>query len=281
VEEVIIRDREIWTVSPEGQRARMDLEEFARVFNRLNGQPGIQDLILPDGVKLVKSRGPMMVWVYEQSPRLSSLKWIAKDSPVPFGKRTKYRTVRIALPYLVVLAVFEKDMGDRFQLSHKNECYFRNEPIKSPKDALSYPALLNCSKFEPQEGQPLSWICTANMDLRSLALETNDNKRMRKAFSALLHCLLETGYNLSSEHHEASSWFTESTGVDPRVSTIEAWEKATSKKWDFVLDVPWLPTGFTLEGVVERIFQNACLAAPKAACSADFARILFNHARSE
>ena len=58
----------------------------------------------------------------------------------------------------VMLAAFEGDM-----LSGHNECFFRRRPLEKEDDDLLYPALLNCSKFTPQEGKPLSWICTAKM----------------------------------------------------------------------------------------------------------------------
>jgi len=276
-EEVVIKGKQVCATSPEGQRACIDLERFIQVVVRLLGQAPQGDCILPDGVKLEKTRGPITVWVYERPPQVYSLKWIAGDSPAPFGKETKYRTVRIALPYLLVLAVFERGAGDHLMLSHRNECFFLNAPLKSPQDKLFYPALLNCSKFEPQEGHPLSWICTAKLDVRSLALEKDHNRRMRESLRALLHCLLETGYNQSSEHNEESSWFTESTGVDPRVSTVEKWERATAKDPLFVLDVPWLETGFSLDGVIERIFQNVGLTSGKVCTAEDVKRIVFNN----
>ena len=274
--EVIVKGKEVCAVSPEGQQACMDLEKFLEVLPRFNGQPEDQDWILPDGIKLVKTRGSVTVLVYERPPQVYNLKWIADDSPAPFGRGTKYRTVRIALPYLIVLAVFERARGTRIQLSQTNECFFRNTPLKSIQDELLYPALLNCSKIATEAGQPLSWICTAKMDLRAVARERDENKRMREGLRTLLHCLLETGYNHSSEHHEKSSWFTESTTVDPRVSTIENWEKATKEDQLFVLDVPWLRTGLTLGLTIDRIFQNLGAFHPKVTCADDIKRILFN-----
>jgi hypothetical protein len=218
--------------------------------------------------------------VYERSPQVYSFKWIARDSPVPFGSGTKYRTVRIALPYLVVLAVFELGKRNVIQLSGRNECFFRRHPLKSTGDELFYPALLNCSKFDPPEGRPLSWICTAKLDYKQLSKKPDNNTRMQTSLHALLHTLLETGYNRSSDYHEASSWFTESTGVDPRISTIENWEKATAKDPLFVLDVPWLSTGLTLEQVIERIFKNSDARRPGISSAADIRRILFNYGDS-
>jgi hypothetical protein len=276
--EVLIKGNEVSAVSPEGQRACMDLETFLEVLPRFNGQPFEHDWILPDGIKLVKSKGSITVLVYERPPQVHSLKWIARDSPAPFGRGTKYRTVRIALPYLIILASFERVRGACMQLSKINECFFRKAPLKSLEDELFYPALLNCSKIPIEAGRPLSWICTTKMNVRAAAGEREDNQRMREGVRALLHCLFETGYNHSSEHHEGSSWFTESTGVDPRISTIEEWEKATAREPLFVLDVPWLKTGMTLQEAMERLFRLGGAHHGRVSSAADLMRILFNHA---
>jgi hypothetical protein len=275
-ENVVIRGREVLAISPEGQAASMSLEKLIKILTGFNTRVNT-DCILPDGIKLIASRGPVTIWVYERAAQVYSLKWITEDSPKPYGRGTTYRTVRISLPYLVVLAVFIPGRANRTQLSGYNECFFRQAPLRSPDDELFYPALLNCSKFDPQKGRPLSWICTAKLDYRSLSKEPDDNRRMRISLRALLHTLLEAGYNRSSEHHEESSWFTESAAADPRISTIENWEKATAEDPLFVLDVPWLKTGRTLEQIIERIFSNLGAMRPQFSSATDIKRLLFNH----
>ena len=105
-------------------------------------------VVLPDGVKLLDARGPATIWVHETPPRVYRFKWIAADSPARFGPETRYRQVRIALPYLIVMAAFDGQM-----LSGQNECSFRVAPLEDENDELLYPALLNCSKFTPQKGE--------------------------------------------------------------------------------------------------------------------------------
>jgi hypothetical protein len=227
-------------------------------------------MILAGGIRYLDSKGHTTIWVHETPPCVYSFKWIAADSPARFGPETKYRTVRIALPYLVVLAAFEGDM-----LSPHNECFFRTGPLRDDGDELLYPALLNCSKFTPQEGRPLSWICTAKIDPSQFLGQSDPRQRMRAGFKALMHCLLETGFNYSSEDHEGSSWFTESTGCDPRVSTVESWEKATEENPLFVLDVEWLKTGLTLRQMIDRMYSYRGVGNGGLAES-DLARILFN-----
>ena len=272
---VTIHGTEVSASSPEGQTASMPLEAFlAKLAGRSMDTGGV---VLPDGIKAVLSEGSITIWVYECPPAVQRLLWIAPDSPVPFGPGTKYRSVRLALPYLIMLVVFAADTRGNLQLTSANECFFRVEPLKSLDDPLLFPALLNCSCFEPQEGRPLSWICTQHLKPTPAMHNPDISKRLTANFEALRHCLLETGFNLSSEHHEYSSWFSQSQKVDPRLATVEAWEAATAENSLFVLEVPWLPAKHTVRQVAERIFkqQQARAKAPRAASA--LARIVFNH----
>jgi len=270
-----IQGATIRATSPEGQVATMGLQRLAELLARQG--MSTCGTVLPDGVKLLESRGPVSVWVHESPPRVYSFKWIAGDSAAPFGQGTKYRIVRIALPYLIVLVVFEPHGRGAQQLSGRNECFFRVAPLSSGDDELLFPALLNCSKFTPPHGKPLSWICTAQMNRAAIAREPDTPKRLRAGFHALLQCLLETGFNYSSEHHEGASWFTESARVDPRIASVEAWEKATEHDPLFVLDVPWLKTGLGLRQVLDRIFLHSRAHDVPFATARDAARLVFNH----
>jgi hypothetical protein len=269
-ETLVVEGTTVRAFTPEGPEATLPLPDF---LGRLSPPvPDTGDLVMPDGTALVRTRGACTVLVHQTPPAVCKLQWIADGSPAQFGAGTVYRDVTIALPYLLVLAVFENG-----ELSGASECFFRNAPVTSPDDELHYPALLNCSKFTPREGRPLSWICTQKLD-RSRIVGTGRNTRIRSGLKALLHCLLETGFNYSSEHHEGSSWFTESRGVDPRVASIEAWEQATSVSPLFVLDVPWLKTGYSVARLVERIFSQRppAVQPPPLSTAGDLARLVFN-----
>jgi hypothetical protein len=272
-----MQDTEVIATSPEGKTAAMPIEAFlAKVAMRRMDTGGV---VLPDGVKAVLTEAAITLWVYECPPCLQRFRWIAPDSPVPFGPGTKYRAVRLALPYLIMLVVFAADARGNLQLTGANECFFRVEPLTTLEDPLLYPALLNCSRFEPPDGRPLSWICTQHLKPTPAMRDPDLSKRLTGGFEALRHCLLETGFNLSSEHHECSSWFTESQSrkVDPRINTVEAWEAASAQNSLFVLEVPWIPTNHTVRQAAERIFkqQQARAEAPRTATA--LARIVFNH----
>jgi hypothetical protein len=269
---VTIQGKEAVARSPEGQTAKMKLDALLEHLSPPRMKTG--GMVIPRGVEWMDTRGPMTIWAHVTPPRVYNFQWVAPDSPVRFGSGAKYRPVQLALPYLVVMAVFEDGV-----LSGVNECFFRVAPLDDETDELLYPALLNCSRFEPPDGKPLSWICTAKLDTGPVRRCRDPKKRMRVGLKALLHCLLDAGFNYSSDDHEFSSWFTESTRVDPRVKTVEDWEQA-SKDPLFVLDVPWLKTGKSVRQVADRIFANRGLPEKPIVSSTDLARIIFNHSPS-
>ncbi|HEY2952916.1 MAG TPA: hypothetical protein VGK40_10050, partial [Verrucomicrobiae bacterium] len=127
LDHITIDGGEVTATSPEGKMASMPLEEFAaRMASRKMDTCGV---ILPSGVVAMKSEGPITVWVHQTPPSVYRFKWIAKDSPAPYGSEAKYRTVRIALPYLLVFAVFTGEHG-QLTLSKNNECFFRTDPLE-------------------------------------------------------------------------------------------------------------------------------------------------------
>ena len=196
-----IEETEAIATSPEGKTARMPLETL--LTKTAAGQMNTGPVILPDGIKAVLSQGPITIWIWESPPRVYHFDWIANDSTQPFGQGTKYRKVRLALPYVIVLATFARNEAGLPQLVSGNECFFRNAPLKQFEDELCYPALLNCSKFNPPEGHPLSWICTQHLRATPKMQGRDAAERFCAGFEALRHCLLETAFNYSSDHHEA------------------------------------------------------------------------------
>lgn len=274
---VELRDEAVIARGPEGQEARTTVGALVdRIRERGMSTEGV---ILPRGVVHVVSEGPLTAWVHETPPRIHPLQWIAADSPARYGNGTTYRNVRLALPYLVTIAVFARDRRGLWTITNKSEAFFSLRPIRSPADPLLYPALLNCSRFEPQEGSPLSWICSTTLDRSGLKGLTDPNARMREGFRALMHCLLESGFNYSSEEHEASSWFTDSGRRDPRIATVERWEEESLKDSRFVFDVPWIETGKTVDEVARRSLSLGAGERPSLGSERDLAREVFALAR--
>src|SRR5262249_18392125 len=148
--EIFFDSDTLYAFSPEGKSASMRLEEFcekvrARAID-------LSRVTTPKGVIQQRAEGNAVIWIYEREPQPYSFKWIASDSAIPFGRGTRYREVTIALPYLVVFAVFIVAPHGRLTLTTSNEAFFRNDPIRSPDDELCFPALLNCSMFRQPDG---------------------------------------------------------------------------------------------------------------------------------
>lgn len=234
-------------------------------------------VVLPAGIKTVLSQGNITLWVWEQPPKVQRLSWIAADSLAPYGGSATYRNVRIALPYLIIVAVFARDDNGLPELLCKDECFFRTEPLKSLDDELSFPGLLNCSKFgNISPNAPLSWICTQHLKRSKKMQSQNPGDRFQYGFEAVRYCLLETSFNLSSEHNEGNSWYGASKNIDKRIATIEAWEAATEKNPLFVLEVPWIKTGHSVAKLAERIFKQQGASAGSVKTADDLARIIIN-----
>jgi hypothetical protein len=273
---VTISGEKAQAVSPEGEKHSLDLD---KLIERITPQMSTGPCILPTGVKAVLSRGHITILVWEKAPAIQRLSWIASDSPSPYGPGTKYRNVRIALPYLVIFAVFGRDSSGHPCIVRSDECFFRNEPLKSLADELCYPGLLNCSKFAAAETDlryPLSWICTQHLKPTKGMNSKDNGERYAAGLEAVRYCLLETSFNLSSEHHEGNSWYGASKEIDPRIATVERWEEETVKDPLFVLDVPWIKTGHSVTQVAERIFKRLNATDTSVKTSSDLARIINN-----
>ena len=261
---------------PEGRQAKAPLAQVVLALEpRWFG-----DCVWPDGVKLVREMSHGAIVVHQTPTRVHSLHWIAADSKADFGARTKYRTVRVALPYVIVLAVYRVAKTGQLHLSGANECFFANEPLSSVDDPLCYPALLNVSKMpEPKTGDavPLAWICSQHLNRAFQKIE-GVGRRSRAALAELLRHLFVDKFNRSSEQHEGASWFGEtmSAGVDERLQSIEAWEQATLVDPMFATRVRWLPTEMNLGQVLEHVAGYMKLGGEDKIGAADLARIVVN-----
>lgn len=274
-ETVTIEGATATATSPEGETKRMRLESLV---GRMT--PGMDTgvLALPTGTKAVLSRGHTTIMVWERPPGVQKLSWIAPNSPQPYGPGTKYRNVHIALPYLVIFAPFRKYDDGHYYLLKQDECFFATKPITKLSDELCFPGLLNCSKFgdSTNEGQPLSWICTQYLKSTPQMSSTDPGERMCAGLEAVRYCLLETSFNLSSEHHEGNSWYNATKTVDKRIATVEAWEAATKEDPLFVLDVPWKKTNRSVKAIADRMFKRLGASDLSVKSSSDLVRIINN-----
>jgi hypothetical protein len=262
---------------PEGREIRMSLDELVAAT-----QPRwFGDTVWPDGVKIVREMSHGAIVVHQTPSRVHNLQWIAEDSPTDYGKGVKYRGARVALPYVILVAVYRIARSGRLQLSSGNECFFANAPLGSVDDPMCYPALLNVSKMpEPLESRPLAWTCTQYLD-RGFEKIEDTGERARRGLRELTRHLLEDGFNRSSEHNEGASWFGETVEakIDDRLESVRAWEAATVADPMFATEVKWLPTGFTLRQIMARITGYMKLAGTGTMNATALGRIAMNRSR--
>src|SRR5262245_26915925 len=115
---VLIEKDTATATSPEGKSAQMPVETLLAKASA--GQWNSGPAILPDGIKAIVSQGAITLWVWEAPPALYNFDWIAADSPEPFGPGAKYRKVRLALPYVIIVAVFGRGESGLPQLLMAN-----------------------------------------------------------------------------------------------------------------------------------------------------------------
>lgn len=199
---------------------------------------------IPEGVRLVRSRSDVMVLVLEEPPAVRTIRWLAEDSPAPYGQKAVYRTVRLAFPFLVLVIGFRGGALTGYQ-----QCFFRTSPLRSTADMLCFPNLLNVASAYGQ----LCWLCLANLG-NNLAGQPWSDK-----VGLIWKHLFGAGFNGSSEVHEGMSYWSATRNIDPRFASIEAWEEASKKEPLFPLRVPWRPIGRSVGAVVE---ETMSLLAP-------------------
>jgi hypothetical protein len=196
---------------------------------------------LPDGVRYLRHRGHATVVVLELSPQVRQVRWIAARSSQPFGAGARYEGITLAFPYIVIVVLFSNGC-----LSGYQQLFYRTEAIASERDALYLPNLLNVADGYGQK----CWLCLANME---------DVSRLpwnRKVQRVVEH-VWEAGFNRSSEHHEGNSYWQQMSeaNLDPRISSLESWEKATKADPFFMLDIKWRPAGLTVKQAVDAMLS--------------------------
>lgn len=274
-----------------GREAHMPLEKFLDILRPANLSTGI----LPDGVKGVwrHPQGQAEIWLTQIAPRMHNFKWIAEDSPVGSGDGVRYRTVSVALPYVIIFAVFSMQAltNGRKGLAlerKRGEIFVTPTPVRDEDTALFMPPLLNCSFYQSRMAnvRPWSWLCsTAIHGLYSPdAFGSEDqHKRLVAGHEALMGVLYQA-YNRSSEsdwaasQFEAGSWFGEYErhGIKPFASMRE-WEAESARDPLFVLNAKYIPAA-TVAQVVHHIFTQTLDIPPQPPLNAtSCARLVFNN----
>lgn len=243
-DELTVRGGKVLLTTEEGQRLE---KPEAKLLDMLRDEfvPPLSLCALPDGVKFVEWRPPLLLVVHQLPPLVRQVRWIADNSPVRYGPGTVYRKVRLSVPYAITFAMYAHQ-GHGLFLTGNNELYFRNEPLRSRKDRVGFPALLNVSRIV-SELRERSWICTQYLDYEGAEDWTGQ-------LESLLEHTWNGGFNLSSEDHEGESWYGASKGVHKDLHPIAKWEKASAANDAFALGVKWKEAALSVEEIAEALF---------------------------
>ena len=201
---------------------------------------------IPEGVVFVRRRGDFVALVIEEKPKARTVSWLTDDSPKHFGPDARYRKVRLAFPFVVLVIVFRGG-----NLTGLQQCFYRREPLTSLDNPLCFPNLYNVANGHGQ----LCWLCLANLrqDLSGLTWA----ERVR----TIQQHLWGGGWNRSSEVHEGMSYWG-AMRPDRRLDTLESWEQESRRDPYFAVNVDWKPVGKTVGQVVDEMLAALTTARP-------------------
>jgi len=243
---LMIQNGKARVTTDEGRSFEQDEAQFVEMLRR-ELLPPVNGVAFPDGIKFLEYRDPVLMVVHQQPPHVRQLRWIKADSPRQYGPGTTYRKVRLSLPYAITFAAFYRH-GNNLCLSGSNELYFRNQPLKSKKDPIGFPAVLNISYIKTPK-RIRAWICTQH-------LRHPPGSDWTRQLNGLLDHTWNGAFNLSSEAHEGASWYGKSAGIHPDLHPVEKWEQASAKDDAFGLQVPWTPSPLNVGDLLECLFEE-------------------------
>ncbi len=217
------------------------LKEFIAAIAARGGSTEWPDAI-PDGVRFVRRRGHVTVVAIEDLPQVRTVRWLADESPTPFGRGAIYRTARLAFPFVVVVVAFR--MGG---LTGYQQCFYRCQRLRTDRDGLLMPNLYNVASAYRQQ----CWLCLANRqrDLTPLSWDDKIGEVRRHMWTA--------GFNKSAWVHERSDFWQATRELDPRVKSLDAWEQASRADPFFPLHVRWRPAVGTIGDVMAEMLDGA------------------------
>ncbi len=196
---------------------------------------------VPDNVKWHIRAGRLSIFIVQLTPEVRYIKWLADDSPAPFGPEATYVHRCLATPYVVLKVPF---LGQR--IIPRIEVFYRNRPIKNlDRTRLYWPNLYNVSV---NAYECTAWYCSQHLH------ELRRPLKYQTGLEAISHHLFGGGFNASSEHHEGLSTFGlyAQGKADPRITDVKRWEEASRENPRFVLSVKWQSAGLTVKELLDR-----------------------------
>lgn len=227
--------------------SRVGLRELiAEIERRSTRSPSCR--IVPERVRAWVEKGDCVALAIELKPGPRSVRWLAEDSPAPFGRRARYRALlRLSFPYVVVLAVFSHGA-----LTPLSQLYYRAHPLTDRDDELLLPNLPNVARGYGLE----CWVCLVGMR------DDLVGRSWSEKVEAIAAHVFGAGFNRSAEMHEGNSYADAARELDPRLASVEAWAEATARQPMFALDVPWSPAKTTLGAELEQMLRKIAPLEP-------------------
>src|SRR5688500_13429156 len=102
---ITIQNSKVVLTTDEGRQLEREEVQLVDMLRR-ELLPPVGGTALPDGLKFLEFRDPVLLAVHQQPPHVRQMRWISDDSPRKFGPGTTYRKVRLSIPYAITFAVF-------------------------------------------------------------------------------------------------------------------------------------------------------------------------------
>lgn len=217
------------------------LLEKLPMYAQLDHGPDIGSIILPDGIRAAWQAHGDYYFVHEIAPAVHALRW--SDSPLAYGSSITsdfYRTVRISLPYIILVIELDRySTTGEVLLGANMQAYFRNAPLHGINDPLCYPVLRNCFTY----GDETNVCAVSSQSARQAsALGNSFSDAVRRGIPLAVNAFLHSGFNLHGDDlFDMYRWH-----LDPCVKDIATWEQSTIKDPAFSLTVPWPVTNVTI-----------------------------------
>lgn len=201
---------------------------------------------IPDSVRYVHTRETATLAVVELAPQVRQVRWVADDSPARHGDGTCYDSVNLAFPFIILLVLFRDGILSGFQ-----QLFYRTRPLSSEQDELFLPNLLNCAMAYGF----VSVFCLRKLD--NIA-----GRPLGHQIGKVIEHLWDAGFNESMNAHGSYWERMREENLDPRISSVESWERATEEDPLFMTKISWRNAGVSLRDAIEGMFAQRSASGP-------------------
>lgn len=212
---------------------------FKELKETLYDEKLIETPLLPEGTRCLSYRKETGdgVLVLEQAPQTRTITWTDRNQTECRGKIKK---LELAFPFVVLVCKISSDLINEVRI------FYRTSLISSLQDELLHTNLRNT--FTDNCKICLGFIGGGrvfNAEILSPRFRGNLVEQVEQIFSKLW----ENCFNADIDTDE----FTETRGVDKRIATVEAWQRASQEDELFPLSVRWRKTGKTVADMIKEV----------------------------